>query len=80
MIRIDQGQATAVIDDIVSPTPRSAIAAVMPLQQQDRIILFYQVWDTGDSEKIDIKAQTFGRGGGGADDWQSILTTDLLDG
>lgn len=80
MIRIDEGLAETVIDNVVSPTPRSAIAAVMPLQQRDRIVLFYQVWDTGDSEKVDIKAQTFSRPKGKADAWESIMTTDLFDG
>ena len=80
MIHIDQGMATTVIDKVVSPTPRSAIAAVMPLQQKDRIVLFYQVWDMGDSEKVDIKAQTFSRMGGGVHDWQAGITTDLMDG
>ena len=68
------------IDNVVSPTPRSAIAAVIPLQQKNRIVLSYQVWDTGDSEKVKIMAQTLIRVGGGGDNWQAAVTTDLLDG
>ena len=80
MINISGGQATTVIGKVASPTPRSAIAAVMPLKHKDKIVLFYQVWDEGDSEKVDIKAQTFSRTGQGVNDWQAGVTTDLLDG
>jgi hypothetical protein len=80
MIRIDEGAAERIIDKVASPTPRSSIAAVMPRRQKDRIVLFYQVWDQGDSEKVDIKAQTFSKTGPRADSWSPTIVTDLLDG
>ena len=80
MIRIDEGAAERIIEQVASPTPRSAIAAVMPIQHKDRIVLFYQVWDKGDSEKVDIKAQTFSKTGSEADSWSATVVTDLLSG
>lgn len=80
MIRIYEGTAERIIDKVASPTPRSSIAAVMPIQFKDRIILFYQVWDKGDSEKVDIKAQTFIKAGVEADGWNAAVVTDLMSG
>ncbi|KAH0562957.1 hypothetical protein GP486_002480 [Trichoglossum hirsutum] len=62
MIRIEGGIAKPATDKLIgTPTPRSSIAAVMPLQHQDRIILIYQVWESGKSEKVEIKAKTLAK-------------------
>jgi len=78
MIRIEEGKATKVVEKVATPTPRSGIAAVMPLEYQDRIVLFYQVWDAGKAEKVDIKAKTFHKKG--ANEWEALTETNLMNG
>ncbi|KJK74992.1 hypothetical protein H634G_09627 [Metarhizium anisopliae BRIP 53293] len=78
MIRIADGNAVEVLHDVVVPTPRSYIAAVMPLQHKNRIVLFYQYWGHGKSEKVDIKAKTLSRGPG--DVWQVTTEANVLSG
>jgi hypothetical protein len=80
MVRVDEGAAERIIDKVASPTPRSSIAAVMPLQQKDRIVLFYQVWDKGNSEKVNIRAQTFSKTGSEANSWSATVVTTLTTG
>ena len=78
MIRIEEGKATKVVEKVATPTPRSGIAAVMPLQHKDRIVLFYQVWDAGKAEKVDIKAKTLCKKG--ANEWEALTETNLMSG
>lgn len=78
MIRIAERRAVEVLHSVVTPTPRSYIAAVMPLQHKDRIVIFYQRWDHEKSEKVDIKAKTLSRGPGNA--WEVTTETNVLSG
>lgn len=78
MIRIADGKAVEVLHSVVVATPRSYIAAVMPLQHKDRIVIFYQYWGHGKSEKIDIKAKTLSRGP--KDVWEVTTETNVLSG
>jgi len=78
MVRIGDGKCVTVLTDVSTPTPRSFIAAVMPLQHKNRIVLFYQRWDKGNSEKIDIRAKTLSRGT--KDNWEVTTETLVLSG
>lgn len=78
MIRIQDGDTAEVLNNVVVATPRSYIAAVMPLQHKNRIVIFYQYWGHGKSEKVDIKAKTLTRGPGGA--WAVSTETTVLSG
>ena len=78
MVRIGDGKCETVLNDVSTPTPQSSIAAVMPLQHKNRIILFYQRWDKGNSEKIDIRAKTLSRGT--RDSWEVATETLVLSG
>jgi hypothetical protein len=76
MVRLGDGKATEVLDNVITPTPRSYIAAVMPLKHKDRIVIFYQQWDKGKAEKVDIKAKTLSRGP--RDTWEVVTEAHVL--
>lgn len=78
MVRIGNNKAEEVLEKVVTPTPRSDIAAVMPLNYKDRIIIFYQHWDHGKSEKVDIKAETLTRTRAGV--WEVATETNVMSG
>jgi hypothetical protein len=78
MIRLAEGKAVEVLHSVVVSTPQSHIAAVMPLKHKDRIVIFYQYWDTGKAEKVDIKAKTLSRGP--KDVWEVTTETNVLAG
>jgi hypothetical protein len=78
MIQIGDGKAVEVLHSVVVSTPRSNIAAVMPLQHKNRIVIFYQYWGTGKSEKVDIKAKTLSRDSSGV--WSVTTETNVMSG
>ena len=78
MVRVGDGKAVEVAANVAVPTPRSAIAAVMPLKHKNRIVLFYQRWAQGKSEKVDIKAKTLSKGSAGV--WEVTTETNVLSG
>jgi hypothetical protein len=78
MIRLADSKAEEVIHTVVVPTPRSYIAAVMPLKHKDRIVIFYQYWDHGKSEKVNIKAKTLSRGP--KDTWEVMAEANVMSG
>ena len=78
MVRVVDGKAIQAAANVAVPTPRSAIAAVMPLKHKNRVVLFYQRWAQGKSEKVDIKAKTLSKGSAGA--WEVTTETNVLSG
>jgi hypothetical protein len=78
MVRIADREAIEVVSNVAFPTPRSAIAAVMPLKHKNRVVLFYQRWAKGKSEKVDIRAKTLSKGSTGV--WEATTKTNVLSG
>jgi hypothetical protein len=78
MVRVGDGKAIEACANVAVPTPRSNIAAVMPLQHKNRVVLFYQKSAQGTSEKVDIKAKTLSKGSAGV--WEVTTETNVLSG
>lgn len=57
MITIKDGKATAP-QTVATPTPRSAIAAVLP--DKNRVVLFYQSLNN-ETAKVELRGMTFPR-------------------